>query len=136
MGDDVEAVSSFAERMKDRVRDLVAENLSDDELMGFVNQVMHDAFMSERVEHHRYGGGHTTHRALLPELVKELLEERMRVAVGAWIVSHEAEVRMLVEKVITEGAGAALMQALSSAFQQDLTYWGESLTSRLGLRPM
>ena len=103
---------TFEERMRDRIRDSIGELMSDEDLQKIVQRGIDEVFFkSHYVDDGRYQKREIP--PLIHSVVKEVLSDRMKDAVEAWLQTHEADVRDSVAHVVEEGAGKAMVKALN-----------------------
>ena len=110
---------TFEERMKARIKDSMGDLITDEDLTTLVNQGVHDVFFKKT----RIKKGYNDFEdgpALIESIVKELLEEKIRIFAQQYVALHEKEVLESVDKVAKEGAGAAILAAISGTFSSQL----------------
>ena len=112
MTDAIVQAKTFEERMRDRIRESIGELMSDEDLQKIVEQGIDEVFFKTRyVEDGRYNKREIP--PLIHSVVKEVLNDRMKDAVEAWLQTHESNVRVAVAHVVEEGAGRAMVKALN-----------------------
>jgi len=109
---------TFEERMKDRIKDSIGDLITDEDLTKLVNRGIEDVFFKKtRI---KKGYDYEDGPALIESIVKELLEEKIRIFAQQYVSLHEKEVVEAINKVAKEGAGNAVLAAISSAFSRQL----------------
>ena len=119
----IEPAKSFQERLKDRIRESIGELMSDEDLYKLVERGVEDVFFSPRTVKTGHGGYPNTKELppLINEVVQECLNDRMNKAVAEWLASHETEVSQAVSDCVRDGAGAALLRGITSAFRNEMS---------------
>ena len=98
--------------MRDRIRDSIGELMSDEDLQKIVQRGIDEVFFkSHYVDDGRYQKREIP--PLIHSVVKEVLSDRMKDAVEAWLQTHESDVRIAVAHIVEEGAGTAMVKALN-----------------------
>ena len=111
---------TFEERMRDRIRESIGELMSDEDLQKIVQRGIDEVFFKTRyVEDGRYNKREIP--PLIHSVVKEVLSDRMKDAVEAWLQTHEADVRDAVAHVVEEGAGTAMIKALNNHMEHSMS---------------
>lgn len=121
---DIVTNQTFEQRMKERIRDSIGDLISDEDLTKMVDRSLEEVFFKPRPnpKHAAYynSGEPATIPPLLHELVKEVLEANVQAAVREYIGSHKEEVNAIIQKVVQEGIGAAVLGAMNSMFSHQL----------------
>ena len=119
---------TFEEKMKDRIKDSIGDLISDEDLTKLVTQGVHEVFFKPtriKVNSYDYKDG----PCLIESIVKDLLEEKVRLFAQQYVSLHENEVMEAVSKVAKEGAGAAILAAITSSFSSQLYMLENSIRS-------
>ena len=122
---DMATTKSFADRMKERIRESIGELITDDDLLKMVERGIDEVFFDERTV--RDGYRFRTVPPLIHSAVRESLDARMDVAVENWVRSHEDEVMHAVHQAVQQGAGEAILQAFRNHFAQALREMGMNI---------
>jgi predicted house-cleaning noncanonical NTP pyrophosphatase (MazG superfamily) len=121
---DIVESKTFEQRMKERIRDSIGDLISDEDLTKMVDRSLEEVFFKPRPnpKHTAYynSGEPATIPPLLHELVKEVLEANVQAAVREYIGSNQEEVNAIIQKVVQEGIGAAVLGAMNSMFSHQL----------------
>jgi predicted house-cleaning noncanonical NTP pyrophosphatase (MazG superfamily) len=121
---DIVTNQTFEQRMKERIRESIGDLISDEDLTKMVDRSLEEVFFKSRPnpKHTAYynSGEPATIPPLLHELVKEVLEANVQAAVREYIGSHTEEVNAIIQKVVQEGIGAAVLGAMNSMFSHQL----------------
>lgn len=120
MTTEIQKAQSFEEKMKARVRDSIGDLMSDDDLQKIVERSIEECFFKEQTTYNRYGSV-TVKPALINELVKELLTERVDKALDRFISDNAEKVQATLDEIIKDGAGMALVNAMNNRFSQQLS---------------
>ena len=119
MSTDITTPSNFQERMMERIKASIGDLITDDELKKLVDRGMDEVFFKKEIIKVGYYDTKQS-PSFMEKIVKELMEDKVRERMKVYLTEHEKEVLEVVEKVIKEGAGAAVMQALASTFSSQL----------------
>lgn len=115
---DVTVPQSFEDKMKARIKDGIGDLITDEELSKMLNRSMEEVFFKRPLimnPHDRYGSK-IEGPSLLEGVVKDLMREKVTAAVNVYIKEHATDVMAAVDKVIQEGAGAAIITAVNQMF--------------------
>ena len=119
MGNEVTQSKSFEDRMRDRIKESIGDLITDEELSRLVNRGLEDVFFKPttiKVDTWNTKAG----PSLIHGLVKEVMSDRVREAVELYVRDHQEDVMAAVSKVVSEGAGAAVMSAVGAMFQSQM----------------
>lgn len=119
------APKTFEERLKERLKESVADLMTDEDLKKLVDRGMVDIFFAERPnpEYTSYGYGHKEPQFLpshFKVMLKELMEEKMTEAVKAWLIENQDKVMAAVDETIRLGAGQAMLAAIDFNMKSSL----------------
>lgn len=134
MATDVTVPQTFQDRLKERIKDSISDLLTDAELKVLCDRTLEELFFKPRVVKTGSSSWNSEVKELPPllhDIVKSLIEPRMKAAVEAYLKSNPEVVAQAVEKVILEGAGNALIKALNMQFQSSLLTLQTSLQTQL-----
>ncbi len=132
---EIAPAQNFEQRMRDRIRDSIGELLSDEELSKLISRSMEDLFFKERISKGSSTWDRdTTLPPLMHSIVKELMAEKVRNEVAAWLNAHPEEVKAAIEKVCSEGAGNAVVAAFTSMLAGDFSNFRYNIEQRLQAR--
>jgi len=125
---------TFEQRMKERIRDSIGDLISDEDLTKMVDRSLEEVFFKPRPnpKHAAYynSGEPATIPPLLHELVKEVMESQVQLAIKEYIGSHTEEVNAIIQKVVQEGIGAAVLGAMNSMFSHQLSNFQANITNQ------
>jgi len=124
--------TTFAERMKERIKDSIADLMTDEELSKLVERATEEVFFKKDKITDSYGRLTETKPSFLHSIIKELLEEQVRLEVSRYMDNHSQEVMEAISDVIKLGAGEAIIRALNEKFQMDFNNLAMSLQSNMG----
>jgi hypothetical protein len=113
---------SFQKKLTDRIRKDIGELMPDEAITEAIQRAMEDAFFKPRKVHNgrTYGQQYDEHPPWIVDLVKELLEPKVKEAVEEWIGANPEEVKKIVAARLDEGLGSAMIKAVDSLFQNQL----------------
>lgn len=130
MSTDIAENKTFEEKMKARIKESIGDLIGDDDLKKLLDSAMHDVFFKPskiRVNSYDYKDG----PSFLQELVKELMEPKVRELVKEYIDSNQEVVLKTLNDVVQEGVGMSMVKAMHSLFQQDLYTLQGNIHNRL-----
>ena len=130
MSSEMVPTKTFQERVRDRIRETIGDLITDDDLMEIVQKGIDEVFFQTRtVQESAYNRKEIP--PLIHEIVKEVLQDRMTLAVDGWLKTHEAEVVEAVKAVVQEGAGQAFIAALGSLLSNSMFQLQSDIQSKL-----
>lgn len=131
---DIVESKTFEQRMKERIKDSIGDLISDEDLTKMVTRSVEEVFFTPRPNpnHSSYysRGEPATFPPLLHEIVKEALESQVQVAIKEYIVSHREEVDAIIQKVVQEGSGTAILKAIDNMFSYQLSNFQANITNQ------
>jgi len=120
---------SFQERMSERIKDSIADLMTDEELKPLVEKAVQQAFFEPQKSQRGY---HTyMEPSWFEETVKGLLQDSVTAEVQKQIVAKSDEITAMIEKVIKEGVGAAMLQSISSMFSNDFYNFANNIQNQI-----
>ncbi len=132
---DIVESKTFEQRMKERIRDSIGDLISDEDLTKMVDRSLEEVFFKPRPNpkyaSYYNAGEPATIPPLLHELVKEVMEANVQAAVREWIGSNQEEVNATIQKVIQEGIGAAVLGAMNSMFNYQLSNLQNNISQQI-----
>jgi hypothetical protein len=132
---DIVESKTFEQRMKERIRDSIGDLISDEDLTKMVDRSLEEVFFKPRSnpKHASYynAGEPATIPPLLHELVKEVMEANVQAAVREYIGSHTEEVNATIQKVVQEGIGVAVLGAMNSMFNYQLSNLQNNISQQI-----
>lgn len=124
---------TFEEKMKDRIKESIGDLIGDDDLKKLLDAAMHDVFFKPskiRVNSYDYKEG----PSFLQEIVKEEMEAKVRDVVKEYVNTHEDEVNKIINDVVSEGVGTAMIGAMNQLFRNQLFAFQTNITQQLSSR--
>lgn len=124
---------TFEEKMKERIKESIGDLIGDDDLKKLLDAALHDVFFKPskiRVNSYDYKEG----PSFLQEIVKEEMEGKVRDAVKEYINSHEDEVNKIINDVVSEGVGVAMIGAMNQLFRNQLFTFQSNIAQQLSSR--
>ena len=123
---------AFQEKLEARIRKDIGDLMPDDALMGILDRATEKAFFEERTVKEGYHERKVESWSVT--ILRELLEERMKVALEKWILANDEKFKEMVAKRLDEGIASAfvksfdrLMQNTAMSYQQDVSAMIEQL---------
>jgi L-lactate utilization protein LutB len=131
---DIVESKTFEQRMKERIRDSIGDLISDEDLTKMVDRSLEEVFFKPR-SNPKYAsyynaGEPATIPPLLHELVKEVMESQVQLAIREYIGSHTEEVNAIIQKVVQEGSGTAILKALDNMFSYQLANFQANISQQ------
>lgn len=123
---------SFEEKFRDRVKEIIGELISDDDIKKILEAGIQDALFKERKDHTKssqWWGGHTK-PSIVDELVEKHLRTQVQVVVNNWFKSHKKKMADIVANVVQEGAGLAVIKAVQNRVGPALQELTDNLRNR------
>lgn len=132
---DIVESKTFEQRMKERIRDSIGDLISDEDLTKMVDRSLEEVFFKPRPNpkyaSYYNAGEPATIQPLLHELVKEVMEANVQAAVREWIGSNQEEVNAIIQKVVQEGSGTAILKALDNMFSYQLSNFQANISQQI-----
>ena len=129
MSGDLVEKKSFEERMKDRIRDSIGELMTDEELSKIVKKATEEIFFKPTTVKEGY---HTREeKPFIFDLVKDLLRDSVHIQVKDYFEENKESILERIDKIIKEGLGSAVLNALASKFDMDLNMFQNNLIQTL-----
>ena len=124
---------TFEEKMKDRIKESIGDLIGDDDLKKLLDAAMNDVFFKPskiKINSYDYKDG----PSFLQEIVKEEMEGKVRDIVKEYVNSHEDEVNKIINDVVSEGIGIAMIKAMNILFQNQLYAFQGNIANQLASR--
>lgn len=121
--------NSFEEKIMNKVRESICEFITDEELSKIVRRVGEELFFKER----KVQSGYTTKTLppLLHDMVRDLLQPVVQSCVDKYFNEYKEDVLSVVDKVVSEGVGQSVVDAITNKFQKDLQTFKYSIQNKL-----
>ena len=124
---------TFEEKMKDRIKESIGDLIGDEDLKKLLDAAMHDVFFKpSKIKVNSWDTKDGP--SFLQEIVKELMEDKVRDAVQVYINTHTDEVNKIIEDVVTEGAGMAMVKAMNQLFSNQMYMFQSNIANQLASR--
>jgi len=132
MAGEIQKAKSFEDRMLDRIRDSIGELMTDDELKKIIERGVDKVFF-EPLE---LRDGYSSHqeKPLIHGILTEILKPQVQAAVNVYMKENKDKLAETIEEIIKRGMGAALMDAITWQFQNDLQNFQTSIMSTIQQR--
>lgn len=128
MSNEVATPKSFQEKMKERIRDSIGDLITDEELKVLISQGIKEVYFTEKPGY-SYGAKPTP--ALMHEIIKECLGKQVQAEVNNWIKDNNKEVTEMIDQVIKNGIGMALISAINMKFSGEMMIFQNNLVNNL-----
>lgn len=115
----VEVSKSFADKMKDRVRDSIGDLISDSDLAKIVEEGLQMAFFKPYKDADNYGRI-IEKPPLVKEMVIDLMRERIAMNIDKWFVDHEDDVKCILDDILRDGIANIVFQSFEANTQHSL----------------
>lgn len=126
----------FEKRLGERIRKDIGDLCPDDVLAGLVSRAIEQAFFQERLEPPRNTWSNSTKKEpWLVEMIRELMREQIKAAVAKWLEDNKEQVLKIVEDLIRDGAGKALLDSFTVQMSGPLADLRNSIASQLNIEP-
>lgn len=123
---------TFEAKMKTRIKESIGDLITDEELSKLINAQIKVIFLDKREDKANSTWGKSAYKpSLLEEIIKECLMDNVKALVKSYINDNSEEVKLQIKTVVQEGAGMAVMTALSKSFSNDLWNMENSITNKL-----
>jgi Glu-tRNA(Gln) amidotransferase subunit E-like FAD-binding protein len=124
---------SFEEKLKARIKDSIGELLSDADLKRIIEASIEKTFFKEQTT--RIGEGYSsrteTHPPVVQQILKELLQEKVKKVMEEWVVKNMSQVDAVLEKVIADGFAKTAIRGFESIFASSLYQFTERIQNDL-----
>lgn len=120
----------FQEQMKARIRAAAGELMPDEMLQDIVKRGIEDAFFKPRKTFDNYNRVIES-EPWLTEFLRAEVKSQIEKEVRAWLKANPDKISELVESLVREGAGKAVIEALNYMMKYEFQSFGESLARRL-----
>jgi hypothetical protein len=132
---DIVESKTFEQRMKERIRDSIGDLISDEDLTKMVDRSLEEVFFKPRPNpkyaSYYNAGEPATIPPLLHDIIKEVMEANVQAAVREWIGSNQEEVNAIIQKVVQEGIGSAVLGAMNSMFNHQLSNLQNNISQQI-----
>lgn len=131
MTTEIDTPKTFQERMKERIKKDIGELITDEELSELIKRGIDEVFFKETVIDTGSWNNKKVIPALMHSVVKELLTERVTKEVSDYFNNNPKVIAEVVETTLREGAGRAVLAAITNMFSQDLLTMQNNLINKL-----
>ena len=124
---------SLQERVGDRIKEQIGDLLTDEDMKKLVETALHDAFFKERVI--RDPSGYSSRDRIEPPAivaqVKDLLKDRVDVAIKAWLDEHKDEFGKHIDEAVGQGFATLMLSWLDGRTSVAMMKFGEQLRQQM-----
>ncbi len=107
----------FQTRMMERIKDSIGDLITDQELKAIVSRGIEDAFFKPGKETRGYNTYDTP--STIQKIVTELMQKQVEEAVKKEMANRQDEIAKMVQQVVQDGMGAAMVQVISRLFNNE-----------------
>lgn len=122
MSGEMTVPKTFAERLKDRIKDSASDLITDEELAEMVKRTLNTVFFERVLISKGYGSTPDKYSdPLIHGIVKDLMKEAVKEAVEKWIVDNPEEVKQALSSVLETSASELMLKAVSDVFSSQVS---------------
>lgn len=130
MTTDVTLPQSFQEKISEKLKDSIADLLSEEELKRLVEAGITQHLFNRRPD--RYHGDQlSVAEAILKQLAGPRLEAELHLQLADWMKANDEYVKSLVTDAIQKGAGELMLRAFSNALECSMISMFENFRNNL-----
>lgn len=130
MNTEVEVTKSFDDRMKDKIRESIGDLITDEELSKIVAQGIHAAFFEPVSVDNSYSRN-PKREPLITNIVKELLSEKVNLAVKGWFKDNPEAMTPILDEVIKSGITKTIFNQIDSALSTEFITFGNHVIEEI-----
>ena len=119
MAGEIVVKASFEERMTDRIKDLLGEVMTDDELKKIVQRGIENAFFQPQMKKNQWGS-EIVDEPLAIKAVRQFARERADAVVEQWLKENTDKVSDILDGVIRAGVAKICAEAFERKFNEPL----------------
>lgn len=112
MAGEIATSKTFQDKMFERIRDSIGDLMPDEDLKKIVASGIEKAFFENRIVAYGSYGGTQTKEPVLVEMIRDLMREKIRLAVDSWMRDNPDKVKEAIEKVIQQGVFGCVMNQI------------------------
>ena len=125
---------SFESKLKDKIRDSIGDLITNEDLSRLVHRSVEEIFFEPRKNKNREHWQSNQVEFLPPllhDIVKQLLQPMVTEVIKEYISTHREEVLKVVETVVTNGVGNAVVTSMNTQFQNQLLTFQLNIQNQL-----
>ena len=125
---------SFQEKMQERIRESIGDLITDEELSKLIKTAVEDVFFNPHQVKTLDRWGSTTYKEIppmLPEIVKDLLHDRVSECMKTWLEEHHEEVSKQLDATLREGLLQVVVRWFNDQIKLPLEVLGSQVSSIL-----
>jgi hypothetical protein len=115
MSNEIVTTKAFQERVFEKIRADIGNLMTDEELKSLLQQAMQKAFFERVVESTGWRSATDTEPVFVT-LIRDLMRDRVKVAVDAWMEENKELVSGKVEEALKAGIAGAVLDHLRDRF--------------------
>lgn len=134
MSTEIAPAMSFEDKLKSKIKDGIGDLITDNDLSKLVHRSLEEIFFTPRKNPKKdyYNSREPdTLPPLLHVLVREALQPMVKEVIEAYVKEHNNEVLNIVNRVVKEGVGNAVITAMNSQFQNQLLNFQVNIQNQL-----
>lgn len=114
---DIVKAQSFEEKMMARIRDGIADLITDADLKKIIERGIEEALFKPRVTpgYHSWDPAHST-PSIVEKAVKEFMLGRVQQAVDKWLADNPSAIKDTIEKMMRAGITDCIVSTLDTRF--------------------
>ena len=125
-------MQQFRDRVKEKLKEDIADLLPDDVLAGMVEQAINEEFFKERVTRNNYGSETGREPSWFVQEVVKIATPIIKRAINDYLENHRDIIDKALQDFLTEQNLAAMMfTSLRTATQQDMQNFVNTIAERL-----
>lgn len=126
----IQTNQTFEEKLRNKIRESIGDLITDEDLSKIVEKGIHETFFKAKIDPSRYGN--TVYKdPFIVDILKELLQKEVNEQVNNWLENNPDKIKESMDKVIREGIGNAVLNALNSKFQNELFAFQSNIENKL-----
>lgn len=134
MSTEITNPETFEQKLKNRIKDSIGDLISNEDLSKLVHRGVEEIFFQRRPnpKHNGYSSNTlVTIEPLLHELVRDAIQPAVVAAVETWVQEHHTEMMKVVDEVVKEGVGTAVLEAMNRKLQDPLMHFQGEVYNKL-----
>jgi hypothetical protein len=130
MTTEISTQEQFQEQMKARIRAAAGDLMPDEMLQEIVKRGIEEAFFKPAKRYDKYNRV-IEGEPWLPTFLRSLMQEKVAVAVDAWLKENPEAVTKVLADVVKEGVGGTMIELLNRRTQYEFQQFADQLQRRL-----
>lgn len=133
MNTEVVSIKSFEDRLMDKIKKNIGNILTQEDLNKIVTKGIDDTFFQPRPNPNKSYSDNSppTIPPLINEIVLAALQTQVKLAVEVYLKENYIVINKIVENTLQQGAGTAIMAAVTQLFQGHMFNMQTNITDQL-----